>query len=83
MASLMKSYKTVTTLDEKAVSPRAFSPKDAARYLGISRSLLYTYLDINGGPIRTKLLKRRGGLRGRRLISIDSLDAFLNQLEEE
>lgn len=83
MASLMKSYTTTTQLDEAAVSPKALSPKDAARYLGISRSLLYTYLDINGGPIRTKLLKRRGGIRGRRLICVDSLNAFLNQLEEE
>ena len=83
MAPLMKSYTTTTQLDETTVSPKALSPKDAARYLGISRSLLYTYLDINGGPIRTKLLKRRGGIRGRRLICVDSLNAFLNQLEEE
>ncbi len=76
-----KSSGYASKIGENSVSPKALSPKDAASYLGISRGLLYEYLDINGGPIKSAHLKRRGHTRGRRLVYRDSLDAFLRQLE--
>jgi hypothetical protein len=72
-----KSYTSAKIVDENPVHPQALSPKDAARYLGISKGLLYEYLDLNGGPIRSTLLTRRGFLRGRRIVFVESLNDFL------
>ncbi|WP_346187118.1 helix-turn-helix transcriptional regulator [Rubritalea halochordaticola] len=57
--------------------------KTAAAYLNVSRPTLYNHLDINGGPIPSKLLKRRGYERGKRLIGKADLDAFIDRLGKE
>lgn len=51
---------------------------DAVRYSGISRSLLYELL--KDGHVESRVLRRRGCLRGIRLISLDSLDRFIKEL---
>ncbi len=60
-----------------APEPVVLSPTLAAHYLSISRGTLYRLLDINDGPIRSTLLRKRGHERGKRLIYRDSLDTFI------
>jgi len=53
---------------------------DAVQYCGISRSLLYEL--IGSGRIISKVLRKPGHIRGIRLISVSSLDTFINNLPE-
>lgn len=53
---------------------------DAVRYSGVSRSLLYEL--IGSGQIVSKVLRKPGHIRGIRLISVRSLDAFIDALPE-
>jgi len=53
---------------------------DAVHYCGISRSLIYEL--IGSGQILSKSLRKPGHIRGIRLISVASLDAFLKNLPE-
>lgn len=48
---------------------------EAVRIFGLSRSALYVL--IAAGTIKSTALKKRGVLRGIRLISFDSLAAFI------
>ncbi len=48
---------------------------DAIRLFGIGRSSLYEL--IGEGKIRSASIKKRGNIRGVRLISVASLEAFL------
>ena len=50
---------------------------DATRIFGLSRSTLYELIADN--RIRSTALKKRGSTRGIRIISYDSLAAFLNE----
>jgi hypothetical protein len=47
----------------------------AVRYSGISRTTIYEL--INEGRLKSTVLRRRGNVRGIRLISLESLDAIL------
>lgn len=49
--------------------------EEAARTRGISRSLLYEFL--RDGKIKSSLLRKTGNARGIRLISAESLDAYI------
>ncbi|MCF7785982.1 MAG: helix-turn-helix domain-containing protein [Prosthecobacter sp.] len=49
--------------------------EEAARTRGISRSLLYEFL--RDGKIKSSLLRKKGNVRGIRLISAESLDAYI------
>lgn len=48
---------------------------EATRTRGIGRSSLYEM--ITSGAIKSAVVKKRGNIRGIRLISADSLDAFI------
>lgn len=48
---------------------------DAVRLFGISRSALYEL--ITAGSIKSTALRKRGAVRGIRLISFDSLAAYV------
>ncbi|WP_425503864.1 helix-turn-helix domain-containing protein [Cerasicoccus frondis] len=50
---------------------------DAVRYSGLSRSTLYQLLST--GEIKSFALRKRGNARGIRLVSVDSLNAYLRQ----
>ena len=45
---------------------------------GVSRSGLYEEFDTAGGPIRTATIKKRGALRGIRLVHVPSLRAWIS-----
>jgi hypothetical protein len=53
----------------------------AVRYSGFSRSLLYQL--IAEGKIRSVCIRKRGSLRGVRIISAESIDTFLENSTEE
>lgn len=75
----LKSYTSKAGVVQ--IKPKMLSPLHAASYLGISRSLLYVYLDISGGPIPSKELRQPGNQRGKRLVSIEALDKFIDGLD--
>jgi hypothetical protein len=54
---------------------------DAVRYSGLSRSLLYEL--IGEGAIRSICIRRKGALRGARVISVESIDLFLERYADE
>jgi hypothetical protein len=54
----------------------------ACALAGLSRSTLYAAFDISGGAIRTASVKRRGAIRGIRMISQSSLLAWLDSFAE-
>jgi hypothetical protein len=60
-----------------AVTPKWMRIKDAARYAGLSRSLLYEILA--SGEIKSFALKSAGAIRGVRLVSVESIDAFITR----
>ncbi len=48
----------------------------------IGKTLLYSYMDINGGKIKTANLKKIGAVRGKRLVSVLSISNFIeSQIE--
>ena len=49
--------------------------EEAARTRGISRSILYEF--IRDGKVKSSLLRKKGNVRGIRLISAESLDAYI------
>ncbi len=68
-----------SAMDSQQCSPQA-KPEwlripEAVRLFGISRSTLYTL--IQDGKIKSASIRHRGALRGIRLISFDSLAAFV------
>jgi predicted DNA-binding transcriptional regulator AlpA len=54
---------------------------DAIRYSGLSRSLLYQL--IADGSLRSICIRRRGSLRGARVLSAESIDEFLERHVDE
>jgi hypothetical protein len=59
----------------KTISPRWATLKQAASYSGLSDRHLYTL--IGDGLIRSSLVKRPNASRGRRLVDLYSLDAWI------
>lgn len=49
----------------------------SVKFCSLSRSLLYENFDTSGGPIKTAVIRKRGALRGVRLVSVDSLRKFI------
>lgn len=68
------------TATTAVLKPQFIRVADATRYCGLSRSLLYEHL--SKGDIESKLLRKPGHKRGIRLISVLSLDQFLESLPE-
>lgn len=56
------------------------SPKQATRRFSISRS--YLYILLKAGCIKSCCIRLRGNIRGKRLISADSLRVFLQTQPE-
>lgn len=54
---------------------------EAIRRFGISRTKLYEL--ISSGDIRSVSLRKRGQIRGTRLICYDSMCSFLDQLADQ
>jgi hypothetical protein len=72
-------------LAEKPEWIRLPAPGTKCRHSGLSRSTLNELVlpsDANGfaPPVRSVVVRKRGAVRGIRLISFDSLMAYLNQL---
>ena len=59
----------------KTISPRWATLKQAADYSGLSERHLYNA--IADGLIRSSLVKRPNASRGRRLVDLYSLDAWI------
>ena len=55
------------------------SPKQAARIFGLSRSTIYNLM--SQGKLKSKSLRVLGNIRGRRLISAESLRLFIESQE--
>ena len=60
------------------IKPEWLRFPDATRLYGIGRSSLYEL--INDGRIKSVVLRRKGNIRGIRLLSVASLDALLTSL---
>lgn len=56
------------------------SPKQAVRQFSISRS--YLYLLMRAGHVKSRSLRVLGNIRGKRLISAESLRLFLHSQPE-
>lgn len=77
----MNSQKNIRDLaDDTRLKPEFLRVSAAVLYCGISRSLLYEL--IGSGQILSKVLRKPGHIRGIRLISRSSLDAFLTSLPD-
>ena len=57
--------------------PKWLRIKDAVRYSGLSRTMIYELIKSNS--IKTANLSLEGRKRGVRLISVESLDEFIEQ----
>lgn len=76
---------------EPSIKPewiRLPSPKDRCPHTGLSRSTLCELSvpsEVNGGvpPVKSVVLRKRGAIRGIRLLSYDSLMAYLARLGEQ
>jgi hypothetical protein len=62
----------------KGTRPEWLRVADAVRYSSISRSLLYELL--KAGQVESRVLRKRGRVRGIRLVSVDSLNQFIKAL---
>lgn len=69
------SQSSVTVQNHTMEPLRWLRVEEAARTRGISRSLLYEFL--RDGKIKSSLLRKKGNVRGIRLISAESLDAYI------
>lgn len=68
------------TARQGVLKPEWIRPKDVPRLFGIGRSRVYEM--IAEGRIKTVSLRQRGQKHGTRLISYDSLAAYLESLAE-
>jgi excisionase family DNA binding protein len=68
----------VTPIPAKPERPEWLRPKQVPLYFGIGRSTLYELLAA--GKIKTVSMRARGAKHGTRLISYDSLSAYLESL---
>ena len=71
-------HTSVAALAAVTLRPEWCRIADAVRLYGIGRSSLYEL--IAGGKIKSVNLRQRGSTRGIRLISADSLSAYLESL---
>jgi hypothetical protein len=76
------------TNTEKPEWVRLPQPGQKCKYTGLSRSTLNELcvdgpINDHNAKVKSTLLKKRGAMRGIRLISYDSLMAFLNSANEE
>jgi hypothetical protein len=62
----------------QTIRPEWLSIAQSCEYLHMGKTSLYSYLDINGGAIRTVNTRKRGCIKGKRLVSYDSLRTFVN-----
>lgn len=60
--------------------PEWLRPKEIPSYFGIGRSKIYEL--IAAGKVRSVSLRKRGQKHGTRLVSYDSLAAYLEMLAE-
>ena len=60
--------------------PEWLRPKDVPKYFGIGRSKIYEL--IAAGRVKSVSLRKRGQKHGTRLVSYDSVAAFLESLAE-
>ena len=73
--------KTTTTIEQSTaptieqLKPEWLKIRDAVRVSGLGRSTLYTLL--SSGDVKSAVVRKRGNLRGRRLVSYDSLTAYI------
>lgn len=67
----------VDTQNKRNFKPEWLSISDAVRVFGIGRSRLYEMM--NDGDIKSVSIKKRGAVKGRRLISFDSLAEYFDQ----
>jgi hypothetical protein len=64
-----------STMHNLTSDPPAYIRPSQAPHFGISRSTLYNL--ISDGVVKTKLVRRRGNTKGIRLISVESLRAYI------
>lgn len=74
----MSAIEQIEVLTDPA--PRWLRVSAAVKYSGISRSLLYELLQ--SGKIESRVLRKRGALRGIRLVSVASIDTFIEGLPD-
>ena len=65
---------------QPASRPEWLRPKDVPKYFGVGRSK--TYELIASGKVKSVSLRKRGQKHGTRLVSYDSLAAYLETLAE-
>lgn len=65
---------------QSASRPEWLRPKDIPKYFGIGRSKSYEL--IASGKVKSVSLRKRGQKHGTRLVSYDSLAAYLETLAE-
>ncbi len=71
-----------TTTQTSEIAPEWITTDQACAFARIGKTCLYYHLDISGGEIQTACIRKRNRIRGRRLVSIDSLRAFINSQVE-
>ena len=59
-------------------NPVWISVKDVQHYFGIGKTLCYELM--NEHLIESKLLKKRGGKQGKRLVNFESVSDYIKQL---
>ena len=65
----------------RQTKPEFLKIKEAAKVFSIGKNSLYEL--IRAGKIKSVLLRKRGNIRGTRLLSYDSLLNYLNSLSDE
>jgi hypothetical protein len=71
---------TPTSTELTILTPKYLQVASATSYSGLSRAKLYELMAE--GQIRSISVRQKGRIRGRRLISVESLDAFLKSFED-
>ena len=80
MAKLISNDIQATIGNTAVLRPEWLRIPDAVRYSGIGRSSLYTL--IGDQKIKSVSIRKRGAIKGIRLVSVDSIDAYLDSLAE-
>lgn len=62
--------------ETRTTRPDWARPEDAARLFSLSRSLVYEL--ISDGTVRSASLRRKGAVRGVRLVSVPALEAYIS-----
>ena len=85
MASYVVDQLTPGTVSVKPEWLRLPSPKERCPYTGLSRSTMSELVvpseaNHHNPPVRSVVLRKRGAMRGIRLVSFDSLMTYLGNL---